>query len=102
MSSFKGSRLFCLVDCEFGSRRLKIESSVVVACEGWLLSVGSSEITKISEAVDRYRLARSLASQTVVEMLGCGSILRVNFPALPDDISEISSTDCEFGCAICM
>ena len=41
-----------LADCEFGSRRLNIESSVVVACEGWLLSVGSSEIANASGGAD--------------------------------------------------
>ena len=31
---------------------LKIESSVVVACEGWVSSIESSEIAKISGAVE--------------------------------------------------
>lgn len=85
MPSFKESGWFRLADCEFVSLKLKNESSVVVACEGWLLSVGSSEIAKTSETVERCRLRRSLASETVVEMLRC--------VALPDDISESSSTD---------
>ena len=69
MPSFEGSGRFCLVDCEFGSRRLKIESSVVVACEGWLLSLGSSETAKTSKAAERRRLWRSFASETAVEVL---------------------------------
>lgn len=93
MPSFEGSDGFCLVDCEFGSRRLKIESSVVVACEGWLSSVRSSEIGKIPEAVERCRLSRSSISETAAEMPGFGCVLRVDLSALLDNISEFSLTD---------
>lgn len=99
MSSFERPGWFCRVDCEFGSRRLKTDSSVVVACEEWLLWVESSEITNISEAAERRRLRCSSVSEMAVVTLGWGSILRVDPPMLTDDISEISSTDCEFGCA---
>lgn len=81
------------MDCEFGSRRLKTESSVVVACEGWLPCVRSSEMAKFSEAVDRCRLSRSSVSETAAETPGIGAALRVDLPALREDVSVISSTD---------
>ena len=90
MPSFEECGRLCRNGCEFGSRRLKIESSVVVACEGWLLSVGSSEIANVSKAVELCRLWRSWPSETGVEKLGCDSLLRVDLPALPNDNSEVS------------
>ena len=90
-----------LVDCEFGSRKLNIESSVVVACEGWLFSTGSSEMANASKGAELCRLRRSLASNKAVEILGCRSVLPVDFPALSDDVSGISSTNCDFSCAFC-
>lgn len=80
------------MDCEFGSRRLKTESSVVVACEGWLPSVRSSEMAKISGAVERCRLSRSSLPETAAETPGIGSALCVDVPALREDVSVTSST----------
>ena len=65
------------------------------------MSLGPSDITNISEAVEGYRFLRSLNSETAGEILVCKSVLYVGFPALPDDISEKFSADCEFGCAFC-
>ena len=65
------------------------------------MSVASSEIANMSDTVERWRPPCWSASETAVELLGCGSVLSVDVLAFPDEISDCSSTARESSCALC-